>query len=148
MVGLCTPMRTVDRATRLITLGPGEGGHKHTASVVFMHGFGDNAAGWCGLSHTPTHLLPSISHTSSHLLPSLSRKTLPQRRGHLPAGQFDVQWVCRARRVVMSSNAQQIWLAHCCVFDLDDVGCALARYETALYWAQRLPHVSRAITFR
>lgn len=42
---LCKPIRVVDKAKKLIRLGPGEG-HKQTASVLMLHGFGDNASGW------------------------------------------------------------------------------------------------------
>lgn len=35
----------MDRPKKLIRLGPGDG-HQHTASVLLLHGFGDNAAGW------------------------------------------------------------------------------------------------------
>lgn len=42
---VCEPQHVVDRATKLIQVGPGKG-HQHTASVIFIHGFGDNAAGW------------------------------------------------------------------------------------------------------
>ena len=42
---LCKPEHLVDRDTKRIELGPGEG-HAHTASLLLLHGFGDNASGW------------------------------------------------------------------------------------------------------
>ena len=42
---LCKPAHVVDKETKRIELGPGEG-HAHTASLLLLHGFGDNASGW------------------------------------------------------------------------------------------------------
>ena len=39
---LPVPAREVDKKARRIVLGPGEG-HEHTASIVFLHGYGDSA---------------------------------------------------------------------------------------------------------
>ena len=42
---LCMPTQVVDKPSKLIVLGPGEG-HAHSATVLMLHGFGDTAAGW------------------------------------------------------------------------------------------------------
>jgi predicted esterase len=44
-MALCKPSQVVDKPSKLIVLGPGEG-HAHSATVIMLHGFGDTAAGW------------------------------------------------------------------------------------------------------
>ena len=42
---LCTPAEQVDKVARRLCIGPGNG-HSHTDTCIFLHGFGDTAAGW------------------------------------------------------------------------------------------------------
>eukprot|EP00446_Apocalathium_sp_SHHI-4_P040471 CAMPEP_0177345256 /NCGR_PEP_ID=MMETSP0368-20130122/28549_1 /TAXON_ID=447022 ORGANISM="Scrippsiella hangoei-like, Strain SHHI-4" /NCGR_SAMPLE_ID=MMETSP0368 /ASSEMBLY_ACC=CAM_ASM_000363 /LENGTH=245 /DNA_ID=CAMNT_0018806817 /DNA_START=1 /DNA_END=738 /DNA_ORIENTATION=- len=42
---LCEPAHQVDKAQKLIHVGPAKG-RQHTATVLMLHGFGDSAAGW------------------------------------------------------------------------------------------------------
>lgn len=56
---LCKPAHVVDKETKRIELGPGEG-HAHTASVLLLHGFGDNASGWYTAALWWTERLPGL----------------------------------------------------------------------------------------
>lgn len=55
----CRPAHQVDKAIKLIRLGPGEG-HKQTASVLLLHGFGDTAGGWFDLAMWLAERLPHV----------------------------------------------------------------------------------------
>eukprot|EP00755_Sulcionema_specki_P013062 Sspe_Gene.53005::Locus_29335_Transcript_1_1_Confidence_1.000_Length_1435::g.53005::m.53005/K06128/LYPLA1; lysophospholipase I len=90
------PQHYADKKTRMLIVGPEEG-REATGSVIFLHGYGDTAAGWADAAFWWAERLPHLRfvlptapiRTSNPRVPSWSDQKDPRNSAHIVRELFD-----------------------------------------------------------